>query len=316
MNSEEIKHRKEVAFLFPGQGSQTVGMGADLWENFEEARILFREADKVLGYSLSEIVFKGPEDVLKLTENTQPALLVHSYILFRLLNFFPSISAGHSLGEYSALLCSGVISFEDAVRVVHKRGKFMQEAVPVGKGAMAAILGANLKDIEIACKNAEGIVEIANINSHEQVVISGAKEAVEKAISILKPPKFFILPVSAPFHCVLMRPAEEKLSKELDSIKFFDPCFPIITNADAKSVNKGEEAREALKRQVSRPVRWLESMELMLKMNISVFVEIGSGKVLSGLLKRIARNNNKEVEILNVDGVESLKKAKEILLSL
>lgn len=311
MNLEIVN--KKIAFLFPGQGSQVVGMGTDLWDSFEEARKIFKRADEVLGYSLSEICFKGPEEKLKLTENTQPALLVHSYILYKLLNFVPTVAAGHSLGEYSALLCGGAISFEDAVRIVHSRGKFMQEAVPVEKGAMAAILGAKREDIEDACKKSHGVVEIANINSHEQIVISGEKEAVYEAISILKPPKHVILPVSAPFHCSLMRPAEERLSKELDLVSFYDPCFPVVTNVDAKIVKNGEDARDSLKRQVSRPVRWLESMELMLEMGVTVFVEIGSGRVLSGLIKRIAKNLGKEVEILNVDGVETLIKVKEFL---
>lgn len=315
MSSETID-KKKVAFLFPGQGSQTVGMGLDLWNFSEEARSIYKKADEVLGYPLSEICFKGPEEKLKLTENTQPALLVHSYILFKLLNFVPAVSAGHSLGEYSALLCGGAIGFEDAVMIVHKRGKFMQEAVPVGKGAMAAIIGAKREDIENACKNSKGIVEIANINSHEQIVISGEKDAVEEALSILKPPKHVILPVSAPFHSSLMKPAEEKLAKELDSINFLDPCFPVITNVDAKVVKSGQEAKDSLKRQVSRPVRWLESMELMLKMGVSVFVEIGSGKVLSGLLKRIARNLGNEVEILNLDGLESFEQVRQRLLNI
>lgn len=311
MNLEIVN--KKIAFLFPGQGSQVVGMGTDLWDSFEEARKIFKRADEVLGYSLSEICFKGPEEKLKLTENTQPALLVHSYILYKLLNFVPTVAAGHSLGEYSALLCGGAISFEDAVRIVHNRGKFMQEAVPVEKGAMAAILGAKREDIEDACKKSHGVVEIANINSQEQIVISGEKEAVYEAISILKPPKHVILPVSAPFHCSLMRPAEERLSKELDLVSFYDPCFPVVTNVDAKIVKNGEDARDSLKRQVSRPVRWLESMELMLEMGVTVFVEIGSGRVLSGLIKRIAKNLGKEVEVLNVDGVETLIKVKEFL---
>ncbi len=222
-----------------------------------------------------------------------------------------SLAAGHSLGEYSALVAAGSLGFEDALRLVHKRGKYMQEAVPVEVGAMAAVLGSSCEDVESAIsKVPDGVVEIANWNSREQVVIAGHKEAVEKALTLVNPPRFVMLPVSAPFHCRLMKSAEEKLSRDLDEVEFRDLAFPVITNVDAKIIHTGEEARDALKRQVTRPVLWYKSMEVLNKENIDVFVELGSGKVLSGLAKRISRGWESSPTLLNVENPETLDQVK------
>ena len=279
-----------IAYLFPGQGSQTVGMGRDLYERSPEARALFDRADEALGYSISKICFEGPEDELRLTRNTQPALLVVSTAACRLLGRDPAAAAGHSLGEYSALVAAGVLRFEDAVVLVHKRGRYMQEAVPVGVGGMAAVLGVPGDEIEKRLADVRaGVVEIANWNSDDQIVISGDKAAVEEALALIKAPKSVLLPVSAPFHSRLMKPAEERLAADLDATAFADPRFPIITNVDAKVIRTGEEARDALKRQVSRSVLWTRSMAVMNGLGIEACVECGPGKVLAGLVKRIAR---------------------------
>ena len=308
---------KKIAFLFPGQGSQYVGMGKNFYDNYDIAREIFSKASEILGFNLSKLCFEGPEEKLKLTEYTQPALLTISYIAFKLLNLSPDIGAGHSLGEYSALTASQALKFEDALILVHKRGKYMQEAVPVGYGAMAAILGVPGERIIEALKNIkDGIVEIANWNSEEQIVIAGEKKAVEKAVKLINPPRAVFLPVSAPFHCQLMKPAEEKLSRDLDRVEFKNLSFPIITNVDAKIISRGDEAREALKRQVSRPVLWYKSMEVLKEENCSVFIELGAGKVLSGLLKRISKKWEKEITILNVEDNSGLERAKESLSSL
>jgi [acyl-carrier-protein] S-malonyltransferase len=308
---------KKIAFLFPGQGSQYVGMGKDFYENYAIAREIFSKANEILNFNLSKICFEGPEEKLKLTEYTQPALLTVSYIAFKLLNYFPNIAAGHSLGEYSALTASGALKFEDALILVHKRGKYMQEAVPVGYGAMTAILGVpGEKIIEILKDIEHGVVEIANWNSEEQIVIAGEKKAVEKAVELIKPPRAISLPVSAPFHCQLMKPAEEKLSHDLNKVEFKDLSFPIVTNVEAKIISKGSDAKEALKKQVSRSVLWYKSMEILRKQECSIFVESGAGKVLSGLLKRISKKWEKEIIILNVENSLTLEKTKEFLLSL
>jgi len=310
------------AFLFPGQGSQAVGMGTDLFAKSEFAKKTFRQADEILGYPLSRICFSGPEEELKLTTNTQPALLTVSYILYTLWQKEPLLAAGHSLGEYSALLCAGVFSYEDALLLVHKRGKYMQEAVPVGKGAMAALIGADIENIRktIAAVNHElaglpaepegvkRVVDLANWNSAGQVVISGEKGAVEEAARRLGVKTVF-LPVSAPFHSELMLPAEEKLAVDLERVAFADPRFPVINNWQVSKVTNAAQAREGLKMQVSRPVRWHETMEALLAdPAIANYAEIGSGRVLAGLLKRAARDRERQVTIVNIENLADIEK--------
>ncbi len=303
-----------MAFLFPGQGSQGEGMGKDFYDFSSQAREIFLRADETLGFKISKLCFEGPEEELKLTQNTQPALLIVSFIAYVLLGKQAWIAAGHSLGEYSALVAAGSLKFEDALLLVHKRGTYMQEAVPVGEGAMAAVLGSGYEDVEKALTKIEkGVVEIANWNSQEQIVISGHKEAVEEALTVINPPRSIILPVSAPFHCKLMMSAEEKLSYDLDHVEFMDLKFPIITNVDADLIHKGDEARDALKRQVTRPVLWYKSMEILLNEKADPFVELGSGKVLSGLAKRISRKWESPPTLLNIEDPETLEKARETL---
>jgi len=303
-----------VTFLFPGQGSQDVGMGKDFYELSSQAKEIFARADEILGFGLSQLCFEGPEEKLKLTEITQPALLAVSFIAYTLIGAEPQIAAGHSLGEYSALVAAGSLSFEDALSLVHKRGKYMQEAVPVGVGAMAAVLGASYKDVKKGmAKVKEGVVEIANWNSQQQIVIAGHKETVHEALKLIRPPRSVMLPVSAPFHTRLMKGAEEKLSYDLDQVEFRDLKFPIVTNVDAEIIHHGREAKDALKRQVSRPVLWYKSMERLKGENTDLFVELGPGKVLSGLVKRIGRTWSSPVTVMNVDNSDTLKKAKEAL---
>lgn len=301
----------KTAYLFPGQGSQAVGMGKSFFDHSEEARRVFDQADEALGYPISQLCFEGPEDELRLTKNTQPALLLVSTVAFRLFGGSPAVAAGHSLGEYSALVAAGAISFEDALRAVHKRGIYMQEAVPVGEGAMAAVLGGSAAGLEAAFAQVKsGAVQIANWNSEEQIVIAGHKAAVEEALRIAKPPRSVMLPVSAPFHSALMRSAEAKLSEDLDRIEFRDLAFPVVTNVDARPIHTGAEARDALKRQVSRPVRWYQSMQSLAGEGIEAFVELGAGKVLAGLLKRIGRGWPRPFTVWNVEDWESLEKAR------
>ena len=301
----------KVAFVFPGQASQYSGMGKELAEKYPVARAVFDEADKALGFSVSKLCFEGTEDELKLTANTQPAILTVSVAAGRVLaekGIAPDFVAGHSLGEYSALVAAGSVKFADAVKLVHKRGTYMQEAVPAGQGAMAAIMGLSPAVVQDACKRAaEGeICSPANLNSPEQTVISGHAGAVKRAVEIasqLGAKRSMVLPVSAPFHSALMMPAQEKLEKDLNAAKFEDLQVPLVTNVDADSIRQGEEARSALIRQVTMPVRWEESMRMLLDEGVNTFVEVGPGRVLTGLMRQIERS----VATLNVEDEKSLQ---------
>lgn len=303
---------KATAFIFPGQGSQYVGMGKEFFENFREAREVFQEADDVLHLPISSLCFQGPEEALKLTENTQPAVLTTSIAAFRVLeaekDVVPRLAAGHSLGEYSALVVSGALSFADAVQLVRLRGRFMQEAVPVGEGAMAAILGMERGQVEKLCEEAaQGeVLTPANFNCPGQIVIAGHAKAVQRAMERVKQEgkKAVPLPVSAPFHSPLMKPAGERLEKILQGISIQDLKIPVVTNVEADVNQSKERVKELLVTQVWSPVRWEESMQKITGDGIEQTLEIGPGKVLSGLMKRI----NPKVETKNIEDIQTLKK--------
>ncbi|MGH9443729.1 MAG: ACP S-malonyltransferase [Thermoanaerobaculia bacterium] len=293
-----------LALLFPGQGSQYVGMGKDLCDAFPEAKKVFDEADAALGFSISKICFEGPEEELRRTMNTQPAILTHSIAVLEVVRTRHSgalagilAAAGHSLGEYSADVAAGAIAFSDAVQTVHERGKFMQEAVPEGVGAMAAVLGLAPDQVAAACDDAEiatgKIVSPANFNSPEQTVIAGHVEAVAAASDLCRSRgarKVLPLPVSAPFHCALMQPAADRLAPKLDALAVSDPAFPVVTNVDAEPATNAGEIRAALARQVASAVRWVESIEKIAAMGATSALELGPGAVLAGLLKRIRKD--------------------------
>lgn len=284
-----------TAFLFPGQGSQSAGMGLLLAERFPAARAVFEEADDALGFPISKLCFEGPDEDLKRTENTQPALLTVSTAAFRVLEelgYRPEVVAGHSLGEYSALVAAGSLSFKDAVRLVRKRGQYMQEAVPLGMGAMAALLKLPEGKLdEVLGQAADGeVVTAANLNSPDQIVIAGHAGAVGRAMELAKSAgakRAVLLPVSAPFHCPLMKPAQERLRSDLEGTEFRDLNVPLINNWQAREIRTGNEAREGLLQQIPNPVRWTDSIRQMVNMGVTRFVEVGPGAVLSGLCRQI-----------------------------
>ena len=356
-NTETETKQTKIAFLFPGQGSQSVGMGKAFYENAPAAKAVFEEADEVLGFPLSKLIFEGPEEELRLTENTQPAILTMSIAAFRTLepalkarDLKVSLAAGHSLGEYSAHVAAGTFTFADAVKAVRARGQYMQSAVPVGEGAMAAILGLSYEKVNDICaqvsdemtaappedpgspesqtqaarealsdpmnpastlaeaaSRVSAVVAPANINSPEQIVISGDKASVERAAELCKEAgakRTVMLPVSAPFHCALMQPAQEKLATALESVAFEDPCFDVICNVDARSVKRGPDARDTLIRQVTGAVRWVECIEQLKCCGATHFLEVGPGRVLTGLNRQIDR----ELVTANVEDPAGLAK--------
>jgi [acyl-carrier-protein] S-malonyltransferase len=306
-----------IALLFPGQGSQAIGMGKDLADKYPVARRTFEEADEALGIKLSQLCYEGPEDQLRLTENTQPAILTTSVAAWRVLEekgIEPAFVAGHSLGEYSAHLAAETLNFAEAVRAVRNRGKYMQEAVPVGTGAMAAILGMKFDAVATVCDEAaQGeVCEPANINSPEQIVISGHAGAVERAVKLADErgaKRAKLLPVSAPFHCSLMKPAQERLAIDLNLLRFSEPRIPVVCNVDATSLEDPERSRQALIRQVTGSVKWNESVQWLVAHDVQTFVEVGPGKVLCGLMRQIDRSKR----CLNVEDETSLHKTLEFL---
>ena len=311
-SKKEVKMSK-LAFVFPGQGAQKVGMGKDFFDNYDVAKKMFKEADEALGYSIMKMCFEGPAEDLKLTANSQPAILTISCIANEILKengVQPEITGGHSLGEYSALVAAGVLKFQDAVALVHKRGAYMQEAVPVGEGGMAAIIGVDREKIVEICQSvsAESPVQAVNFNCPGQIVIAGATRGVELAVDELKAAgakKAVILPVSAPFDSTLMKPAAEKLAVELDKVTLSDAKIPVVANVNAQVLTKAEDIKASLVAQAASPVLWEDCVAKMKEFGADVLLEAGPGKTLCGFNRRI----DKSIKSLNVEDVESLEKS-------
>jgi len=306
----------KIAFVFPGQGSQYVGMGKDLWENFDEVKALYKEASEALGYDVKELSFNGPQEELNKTSRTQPCLLTASIAAYRVLSshgIASSLMAGHSLGEYSAIVASGVISFKEAVMLTEKRGRFMQEAVPEGKGLMAAILGLDRQKVDDICLSVEsGYVSPANYNSPGQIVIAGEKTAVEDAMKLAKnagAKRALALSVSAPSHCTLMVEASNRLAELLNTINIKDPEVPIVNNADAVILTTADRIKASLIKQLNSPLLWEDSVRNMVQTGVDTIIEVGPGKVLTGLIKRIEPS----VRLFNVEDTASLNKTLEEL---
>lgn len=303
----------KIAFVFPGQGSQAVGMGKDLYDRYPTAKAVFDAADEALGFSITEMCFQGPEEELRKTFNTQPAILTVSMACYEVLKeqgLKPDIVAGHSLGEYSALVATGALSFADAVRLVRKRGQFMQEAVPIGEGSMAAIMGLERNAVVEICEKAQaeiGAVQAVNFNCPGQIVIAGKTEAVEKAVELLKAAgakRAVMLPVSAPFHSTLMQPAADKLAGELDKIAVNEAVIPVVANVNGQIITQGSAIKTSLIQQAASPVLWEDCVSTIVESGATVFVEVGPGKVLTGFTKKIVKDTTN----LNVEDITSLEK--------
>ncbi|MCX7843391.1 MAG: ACP S-malonyltransferase [Clostridia bacterium] len=307
----------KIAFVFPGQGAQYVGMGKSIADQYKSADEIFNQASEALGFDVKKMVFESDDDTLKITENTQPAILTTSIACLQPLlekGIKPDVAAGLSLGEYSAHVAAATLSFSDAAALVRKRGKYMQEAVPVGVGTMAAVLGLSNEDVIECCKAAssEGVVEPANFNCPGQVVVAGAVNAVEKVVELCKEKgakRSMVLPVSAPFHCSMLKPAGDKLAEELEKINLGEMNIPVVTNVTAEYISDKSKVKDLLIRQVSNSVRWEDCVKAMLEDGVDTFVEIGPGKVLGGFIKKIS----KDAKVLNVEDIDSLNKTLEEL---